>query len=438
MKKNIVNKLTSTVVRTVRKVRPKKVKKGFKPRGGIGRMIDSFQPNSSNRRSQVIIEDEFVVDINGSVGFVNTQLQVNPGIATTFPWGSRPSGNYSEYMFEMLEFYYTPEVTGFATQGQTGKVILSFDYDATATALTTKQQAEAMATQGRTKNALKGGGLPCEYQWMPVDCNQIHKGDSKYVLPGAQPASTDLKTYNAGILNVSTIGQANTTLIGELHVKYRCRLEKPILDPAVVAGGVVHFSSIAATTANNFASNVQQAGGSPGLTGITLGTNTVVFPAGIPGNYLVLISVMGATSASAMSNNALSAGSGLGLYTVSAVRDAGTNIASLAGTTTNFAFLQNALIIPVAGATLTINPSTIVGTGSSDVFIVSLPVSILTVSAEEKRIERLEEIVRRMSADDWQCHSYDQRKPEIPIRTIDFDEKSQRSVSKAGQWFAGK
>lgn len=348
---------------------------------GVGR-LNAFGNNTTNRRIQVIEEDEFIADVNGSVNFATTQFAVNPGQSAVFPWGSRPSSNYSEYQFEYLEFYYKPEVSGFATQGQTGKVILSFDYDATATVPTTKQQVEAIDPHVDS--------LPCEAIKLVVDCAQIHKGDSKYVRPGTQPANTDLKTYDAGVLSVSTIGEANTTLIGELHVRYRVRLEKPLLDPAVVAGGVIHFSSIAATTANNFAAAALQAGGTNTMTGITLGTNTIVFPAGIPGNYLIWCNVAGATSATASGN--FSGGTALNLFTNGSGRDSTNTELSAASTGTNqMSHTGYAVTIPNASTTITLSPSTIVGTGIMDLFIISLPVTVLTkvkpVSDSELRDE---------------------------------------------------
>ncbi len=339
-----------------------------KSRGGLGRMTGS-RNSTTNRRNGYIAEDEFIVDINGSVNFATTQFSINPGLASVFPWGNRPAGDYSEYVFEQLEFIYKPEVTGFATQGQTGKVILSFDYDATALPPASKQQAEAADPHV--------DALPCEEIRLVIDCAQIRKTNPvKLVRVGAQAASTDLGKYDAGILSVSTIGQANATLVGELHVKYRCRLEKPLLDPAVVAGGAIHFSSIAATTANNFASAVLQAGGTPAMaTGITLGTNTVVFAAGIPGNYMIVATVAGATSATAFS---FSGGTSLPLFTQSAVRDAVNSSFSLGGTTTFPSIALYAVTVTAAGATITSSVSTITGTGSMDLFVISLPSSLIT------------------------------------------------------------
>jgi hypothetical protein len=359
--------------------------------GGIGRMR-SMGNRTTNRRNGYIEEDEYIQDINGSVGFVNITLAVNPGLPTMLPWGNRPAGNYDEYEFEYLEFIYKPEVTGFATQGQTGKVILSFDYDATDPAPTSKQQVEAADPH---KDA-----LPCEEIRLVVDCKQIHKGNSKYVRTGAAPANTDLKTYDAGVLSISTIGQANTSLVGELHVKYRCRLEKPILTPSALAGGVVHFSGVAPTTANNFVGATLAAGGTPSLTGITLGTNSIVFPAGIPGNYLVSLNLAGSTSAAASGVSSLGTGTALNLITQSGVKD-NTYLAATNAAATQYAALTFSFTNSVLGSTVTLTASTLVGGNAMDLFIVSLPTTLLTDPAPpsvrelqiEQKLARLERLI---------------------------------------------
>jgi len=333
---------------------------------------------ATTRRSQVIEEDEFIAEVNGSVGFVATQFSANPGQATSFPWGNRIAALYEKYEWEMLEFYYKREVSEFATNGQAGKVMLSFDYDATDSAPTTKQQVEDTVPHA--------DGMPCtEEIRLRIDCAQMRVGPAKFVRPGAQPAATDLKTYDVGNLFVCTQGCTNATNIGELHVRYRVRLLDPVLEAATVQGGVIHFSGIAPTTANNFVGATQAAGGSPNLTGITLGTNTVVFPAGIPGNYLLALTVAGATSASALTVSAVGTGTTLNLLTLSGVRDATFATVSLAGTTTAAAMCNLTVTIPTGGATITYTPATVVGaSGAMDLFIISLPASVLTLAGGVK------------------------------------------------------
>jgi hypothetical protein len=49
--------------------------------------------------------------------------------------------------------------------------------------------------------------------------------------------NTDIKTYDAGNLFVSTYGNTNTTVIGELRVRYKCVLSVPVLESASGGSG---------------------------------------------------------------------------------------------------------------------------------------------------------------------------------------------------------
>jgi hypothetical protein len=324
-------------------------------------------------------EDEYIADVVGSVGFATTAFACNPGQSTVFPWGSRIAQLYEEYDFEYLEFYVTSEVSGYATQGQTGVVILSFDYDASDAAPTTKQQVEAM--NPHTVPCLPSTSVIA----LTVDCKNARLADGKFVRPGALPANTDIKTYDIGNLFVSTQGQANTTAFGELHVRYKCNLRQQVLEAATVAGGVLHFSGVAPTTADNFAGAVQMAGGSPSLTGITAAANVITFPAGIPGNYLVQFNVGGSTSGSLVDVVASAGASALNLLTSSTGKDTASEQPSLASGATTVSSMTATITVATTGGLLTLNtPATLVGGNRMDLFIVSLPSTVLTMVEEEQ------------------------------------------------------
>jgi len=175
-------------------------------------------------------EDEYIADISGSTGFANTSFPVNPGQVATFPWLSKQAAQWEKYRWEYLEFYYKPEVSAFAGQGQKGKIILSMDYDASDAPPSSKQQAED--TDPHTD------AMPYEDLLLILDPRQMFEmADSKYVRPGGLPGSTDIKTYDSGNLSVSTIGNTDTTLLGELHVRYAVVFEVPVLETS--AGGSV-------------------------------------------------------------------------------------------------------------------------------------------------------------------------------------------------------
>jgi hypothetical protein len=126
-----------------------------------------------------------------------------------------------------------------------------------------------------------------------IDCQQMKRNLGKYVRPGAQPANTDIKTYDSGNLFVSTQGQGGTTNCGELHVRYRVRLMKPVLESGGYAPGSTLF--ISSNTAGESAAATTTAGlllasaTSPVVVTNTLGasiasTGLITLPAG---TYLV-------------------------------------------------------------------------------------------------------------------------------------------------------
>lgn len=379
--KQILLSATKEMVQTTKRQRrgavygptPKTISKG-RNRGTLG--LSDKPSGATTRRTTMICEDEYIGEIAGSTAFATTAYACNPGQFSMFPWGNKISSLYEEYDFVSLEFYYKREVSEYATNGTTGKVMLSFDYDASDVAPTTKQQVEDTVPHV--------DGMPSDpVIRLKIDCSRIRKNSSKYVRPGAQPANTDVKTYDAGTLYVSTFGNQSTGNLGELRVKYCLKLSEPVLEPASVVGGVVHFSTINATTASNFNAMVQQSGATPSLAGITCASNVITFPAGIPGTYLITVAIMGATSITALAVSSYGAGSVFNILSQSATRDNTSNVYSLAGTTSSVASALVTMNVPAVGCSITFTAATITGTGTGDVFIVSLPSTILTVKNPE-------------------------------------------------------
>jgi len=204
---------------------------GVQNSGGLGR-LGLAAPVSRSRaaKSHLIEEDEYIGDINGSVAFTTTQYSINIGQSGTFPWGYKIAGLYQKYEFLSLEFYYKREVSEYATNGQVGKVMLNIDYDASDPAPLSKQQV--------LDTVPHVDGMPCTPKIsLLADCRQMCRQDGCFVRPGTQPANTDIKTYDAGNLFVSTYGNTNSSVIGELHVRYKCLVSVPILQSAGAASG---------------------------------------------------------------------------------------------------------------------------------------------------------------------------------------------------------
>lgn len=173
----------------------------------------------------VIDQDEFIgaVTVAGQPNFNVTSYSVNPGNSTTFPWLSTIAARFEKYQFERLDFYYKREVSEFATNGQVGKVMMSFDADAADGPPTTKTQIEATRPHV--------DGMPSENISLIIPRRELKRLTSGfYVRPGLLPGSADIKTYDVGNLHVATQGIVNNVEVGELHVAYRVKLFLPVLE----------------------------------------------------------------------------------------------------------------------------------------------------------------------------------------------------------------
>jgi len=265
--------------------------------GGSGRLGLSGGGNrATNRRTQVIEEDEYIGDVNGSVAFAATAFSANPGQAGTFPWGSRIAALYEKYEYESLEFYYKREVSEFATNGSAGKVILSFDYDASDSAPTTKQQVEDSVPHA--------DGMPCtEIIRLPIDVTTMRNQPARFVRPGSLPANTDVKNYDVGNFYISTYGNVNATVIGELHVRYRVRFSKPVLEAAGAAsqsGAFALFVSAAAgETSSGAAYQMKFADSVFNPISAVNTAGSIVLPAGV---YLIETAITDVTSGGIIAN----------------------------------------------------------------------------------------------------------------------------------------
>jgi hypothetical protein len=212
--------------------------------GGMGRSISqihnsrvvetkSVVTNAKNvaRRGQVLEMDEYIGEVAGSTSFATTAYTVNPGQSAVFPWGNKIASLYEKYEFEMLEFYFQSEVSGFATQGTTGCIILSADYDASDSPPTSKQNV--IDTHTHTDPVVPSTPVVI----LRLDPRVMRDSPAKYVRPGLLPANTDIKTYDAAVVYVTTQGCQNAGNIGELHVRYRVKLVEPVLETGTTQNG---------------------------------------------------------------------------------------------------------------------------------------------------------------------------------------------------------
>lgn len=304
-RRNTPAQATQTTVQTVKSVKGggrKKSRRGGRRRKNVG-FVGGPQPmprmrrnqltargnprnQTSNRQEMVIEEDEYIGEVTGAAtaaNFGTTSYPVNIGQASTFPWGSGVvKNNFEKYQFDYIRFYFKREVSEFATNGTTGKVMLSFDSDASDPAPTSKQQVEDTDPHA--------DGMPCENIQLDIPPMMLRRmTDGFFVRPAGLPGGNDIKTYDVGNLFVSTQGLAsNSAVVGELHVKYRCRVFIPILEATAAAPANNQVSWFQDTSATSFTTNVAK---NYPLATATANGLSIVNTAGSmvppPGNYLV-------------------------------------------------------------------------------------------------------------------------------------------------------
>lgn len=260
-----------------------------------------------------VTEDEFIANVKGSILFKSESYYLNPGQSATFPWLSTIAKQFEKYRTRYCEFYYKPTVSGFATNGQTGKVMLSFDYDASDPPPASKIQVEDTHPHEDC--------MPYEEMCISLDPRQLNSQDSKYIRPAGLPASSDIKTYDGGLLTISTQGQVDGTDIGELRVRYSFDLLIPVLESTTTTPQNFHVSRFTFDNPSESAPGVLV----PWVVdtnplGIEVTATYLVLP---PGNYLVSCysTITDPDSTATIENFELNVGPAGGLRTYGAVKN---------------------------------------------------------------------------------------------------------------------
>lgn len=222
---------------------------------------------------------EYVAEVNGSVNYVSTTYEQNPGLALSFPWLNTICVAYESYRFKKLSFIF--ESTSPTTIA--GAVILAVDFDPSDAAPTTKTQIMAY------QNSVRGPAW--ESFRYTCDKDDLNKFNQKMLRFGALASGQDVLLFDVGNLFVATTGQANANPIGELHVDYEVELITPQLDlTAYALATAAKVTSVGNPTASlPFGNSTVRTGGVPITYNSVTGTISVL----VPGQYLLSYTLTG-------------------------------------------------------------------------------------------------------------------------------------------------
>jgi hypothetical protein len=173
----------------------------------------------SGRQSWRFPGRELVGDVAGSVAFATTRYILNPGISQSFPWLSGEADKWEQYRFHRLRFVYVPRCASTTV----GSILLSPDYNVRDLAPST--ELEAADTFGAVENSV-WTELACS-----LDVSAMYPiGPRKMIRQAVVPG--DMNLYDCGSFYVSTVGNADATVIGKLWVEYDIEFYVPQNSPA--------------------------------------------------------------------------------------------------------------------------------------------------------------------------------------------------------------
>jgi hypothetical protein len=185
--------------------------------------------SSSDETGDVYIShSEFVMNVTatataaGSTSFQQTQIPLNPGLSTSFPFLSQIAQNFELYDFQGLIFQYKPTSgESGAASNSLGKIMMATNYDPDAAPFLNSVQMENYDYACSTKPALGlMHGVETAQKQQVVNLMYVRTGTS-----AKDKTFTDIGTFTIATEGIPA-SVAGTQIIGELWVTYRIKLSR--------------------------------------------------------------------------------------------------------------------------------------------------------------------------------------------------------------------
>lgn len=242
---------------------------------------------------------EFLTSIKGSQLFeVQRFFILQPGDTNTFPWASGIAARFQQYRIKGMVFHYVP-TSGYAVSGTNpaiGAVMIQTSYRANDSppASKTEMLNEYWASEAS----------PADSFCHPIECSPKENPFSVHYVRTVPPPESDTPLmYDLGVTYIATQGMpANGNVVGDLWVTYEIELSKPLIKSNThdtVRDGNAQVVSVngSITPSAIFGSTTVTAKGSLPF---TVNGNTIAFPKGTVGEFVVNINLFAASTFTAM------------------------------------------------------------------------------------------------------------------------------------------
>jgi len=248
---------------------------------------DPPEIRNGNDGSFVMRHREYIKDIysSGDNSFVIDSLNINPGLAETFPWLASLAQNFEQYKVEGMIFEFRSNFSD-ATTGSIGTVCMATEYNVNQPNFTNKSVMENHQYGASCK--------PSQSMLHPIECaQQVTPVDQLCVRTGSNTMTEDLRLCDLGKFQIASVGVndgGNPSLLGELWVTYQIRFSKTKM-PGVgtIVQSDMFQNNTGLSTPNPFGSQSTIEKSSANTLGCTItGEGYVTFPETVGlGTYLV-------------------------------------------------------------------------------------------------------------------------------------------------------
>lgn len=178
-----------------------------------------------------ITNREYIKDINGSVGWASEMFKIQAGDRRTFKWLNKVASQFEEYKITRMSFEFRSLSSSTVAQPtpSLGSVIMATDYNPYNKPFVGKAEMENYV-----------GAQSCKPSLSMRHYIKTHENHNTvthlYVNPDAStPPGADIRLYDLGNFQIATIGQQNTSPVGELWVSYSILLKRPKIRDTVTS-----------------------------------------------------------------------------------------------------------------------------------------------------------------------------------------------------------
>lgn len=194
---------------------------------------------------------EYIGDIQAADLFTLYTVQVNPGLAETFPWLARIAQCYQEYDFRYLRFRFksmsADALLSASSSTGLGTVVMGMQYNTSEPLFETKQQMENYLGSKSAK--------PSANQMFSARVRNSQSVLGKqFIRTGNLPPGQDSKFYDVGVFSIAVQGcqippaPAEPGVIGELWVDYSVTFTKPSVAASVILTDSSRFTGFTVST----------------------------------------------------------------------------------------------------------------------------------------------------------------------------------------------